>query len=242
MERAIGTVSVSEGYDARAASLVAFGGAGGLHAAALSTRLDMESVIVPNHAGVFSAVGLLLSPIRIDVTVPSLDLDPAEVDSLARSAVAEAGAAFAEAVGSPPRTVELAALARYAGQSHELTVVIEPAGGSDRLIAAFDAEHRQRNGFAREGDQVELVGVRATATAPSGVEVPAPYPDSPATQRRTVHTGEGFEQVDVHSRAGLGSGSRISGPAVIEDGGSTIWVPPGYTATVRPGGELELRR
>ena len=104
---------------------MAFGGAGALHAAALSTRLDMESVIVPNHAGVFSAVGLLLSPIRIDVIVPSLDLDPAAVDVLADAAVVEARAAFVEAVGSEPETVELAALTRYAGQSHELSVAIE---------------------------------------------------------------------------------------------------------------------
>lgn len=242
MERAIGTVSVSEGYDARAASLVAFGGAGALHAAALSARLDMESVIVPNHAGVFSAVGLLLSPIRIDVTVPSLDLDPAGVDALAGSAVAEAETAFAEAIGSPPRTVELAALARYAGQSHELAVAIDPAGGFERLVVSFGAEHRRRNGFAREGDPIELVGVRATAMAPSGLEVPTPRPDAPSKRRRTVHTGERFEQVDVHGRAGLASGSVISGPTVIEDGGSTIWVPPGYTASVGPGGALELRR
>jgi N-methylhydantoinase A len=242
MERAIGTVSVSEGYDARSAGLVAFGGAGALHAAALSTRLDMDSVIVPNHAGVFSAVGLLLSPIRIDVGVPSLDLDPAGVDALARAAVAEAESAFAEAVGSPPRTIELTALARYAGQSHELAVVIGQEGGADRLIASFDAEHRQRNGFAREGDPIELVGVRATATSPSGVEVPAPEPDAPVTRRRSVHTGARFEQVDVHARTGLRPGSVIPGPAVIEDGGSTIWVPPGYSAGVRAGGELELRR
>ncbi len=242
MERAISTVSVSEGYDARAASLVAFGGAGALHAAALSTRLSMDSVIVPNHAGVFSAVGLLLSPIRIDVTVPSLDLDPADVDSLARAAVVEVESAFADAVGSRPETVELAALARYAGQSHELSVAIEPAGGMDRLIAAFGAEHLHRNGFAREGDPVELVGVRATATSPSGLEVPAPRPGAASKRRRIVHTGEQFEQVDVHNRAGLDFGSVMAGPAVIEDGGSTIWVPPGYSATVLTGGELELRR
>ena len=242
MERAIGTVSVSEGYDARAASLVAFGGAGALHAAALSTRLDMESVIVPNHAGVFSAVGLLLSPIRIDVIVPSLDLDPAAVDVLADAAVVEARAAFVEAVGSEPETVELAALTRYAGQSHELSVAIELAEGMDRLIAAFGAEHLQRNGFARAGDPVELVGVRATATAPSGIELPDPPPGPPSRRDRSVHTGERFEQVEVHIRAGLEPGSAIAGPAVIEDGGSTIWVPPGYEASVLAGGELELRR
>lgn len=242
MERAIGTVSVSEGYDARAAILVAFGGAGALHAAPLSTRLDMASVVVPNHAGVFSAVGLLLSPIRIDVTVPSLDLDPTEVDVLAHLAFARAETAFVEAIGTPPRTVELAALVRYAGQSHELAVVIEAGGGHDRLVRAFGAEHSRRNGFAREDDPVELVGVRATAMAPSGIEVPAPRPEPPIKRRREVHTGERFESVDVHLRAGLGPGAVIEGPTVIEDGGSTIWVPPGYGVTVLAGGELELRR
>ena len=202
----------------------------------------MEAVIVPNHAGVFSAVGLLLSPVRIDVTVPSLDLDPSAVDSLARTAVAEAESSFVEAVGSSPIVTDLTALARYAGQFVGLAVAIEPDAGVDRLIASFGAEHLQRNGFTRMGDPVELVGVRATATAPSGVEVPAPRPGSRSARWRRVHTGEQFEQVEVWSRDGLAAGSAIDGPAVIEDGGSTIWVPPGYMATVLAGGELELRR
>ncbi len=242
MERAIGAVSVSEGYDARAASLIAFGGAGALHAAALSTRLGMKSVIVPNHAGVFSAVGLLLSPIRIDVTIPSLDLDPEQVDSLARHAADQASSDFIRALGSVPRSIELVALARYAGQSHELTVAIDVAGGVDRLLGEFGAEHRLRNGFAREGDPVELVAVRATATAPSGIDVPPPPTEPHSKRHRQVHTGERFEEVVVQARSGLGVDSVIEGPTVIEDGGSTIWVPPGYRAAVLGGGELELRR
>jgi N-methylhydantoinase A len=242
MERAIGTVSVSEGYDARAASLIAFGGAGALHAGALSARLGMESVIVPNHAGVFSAVGLLLSPVRIDVTTPSLDLHPEGVDRLVERAVEDVRLQFVSATGSDPQSLELVALARYAGQSHELGVSIEAGSGAEALLEAFGAEHRLRNGFAREGDPVELVAVRATATAPSGIAVPAPEREHRPRRRRRVHTGAGFEEVAVHDRASIARGSELRGPAVVEDGGSTIWVPPGYRVLVLGAGELELRR
>ncbi len=242
MERAIGQVSVSEGYDARAASLVAFGGAGGLHAAALSTRLGMASVIVPNHAGVFSAVGLLLSPTRVDVTVPSLDLEPDDVDRLSARATEAASEQFTAAVGSTPEAVELVAMARYAGQSHELAVPIDRAGGGDRLVESFGFVHEQRNGFQRQGDPVELVAVRATATAGSGLEVPPPDVRPGAPTSRRVHTGDGLTPVPIHQRATLAPASVVDGPAMIEDGGSTIWVPVGYTATVLIGGELELRR
>jgi N-methylhydantoinase A len=242
MERAIGQVSVSEGYDARSASLVAFGGAGGLHAAALSTRLGMASVIIPNHAGVFSAVGLLLSPTRVDVTVPSLDLEPAAVDLLAVEATRAVSERFAAAVGFGPESVELVAMARYAGQSHEVAVPIDRTGGGNRLIESFGFVHEQRNGFQRQGDPVELVAVRATATAGSGLEVPPPDNRRGAPTSRLVHTGAGVDEVAVHQRATVAPAAAIPGPAVVEDGGSTIWIPAGYEATVLIGGELELRR
>ncbi len=242
MERAISQVSVSEGYDARAASLVAFGGAGGLHAAALATRLGMASVIIPNHAGVFSAVGLLLSPIRVDVTVPSLDLDPGGVDRLAAEATEAASERFNAAVGSGPESVDLVAMARYAGQSHELAVPVDRSSGSSRLVESFGLVHEQRNGFQRQGDPVELVAVRATATAGSGLAVPPPDIRPGAATQRRVHTGGGVSEVSVYRRATLEPGSVLHGPALVEDGGSTIWVPVGHRGIVLIGGELELRQ
>lgn len=242
MERAIGEVSVREGYDARAAALVAFGGAGGLHAAALASRLGMDSVVVPNHAGVFSAVGLLLSPIRVDVTVPSLDLDPDRIDRLSSDAVATVTDHFISSVGFDPETIELTAMARYAGQSHELSVPIDEGWGGLQLVGAFGDVHEQRNGFQRPNDPIELVAVRATATATSEVAVPAPDVGSGAPGRRQVETAAGPVDVPVLARSTLAPGWAVSGPVIIEDGGSTIWTPPGHRATVLEGGELELRR
>ena len=165
MERALRTVSVARGVDPRAAALVAFGGAGPLHACALADALGVATVLVPARAGVLSAVGILASPHQHDL-VRSWP-DPADLagvedalDRLAAEAVA--------ALGAGPATVERLVDCRYAGQSHELSVP---------EVAAFADEHERRNGYARPGAPVEVVALRATARRPAAldvVELPAP--------------------------------------------------------------------
>lgn len=244
MERAIHTVSVREGYDLRDAALVAFGGAGALHAAAIAERLELGSVIVPRHAGVFSAVGLLMSPARFDVVRPSADLDVAGFPSLLGAAAAEADTRFRRAIGSPPTRFEPSADMRYSGQSHETRVAIPDGADTVDLVDAFHREHRTRNGFDREGDPVELVAVRVAAIGtPALASLPSRFePEARSVTRRTVWESEGALFVDVHTRAALVAGETIDGPAVVEDEGSTIWVPGGHRARVLDSGELEIRR
>ena len=173
MERALRTVSVARGVDPRGLALVAFGGAGPLHACSLADALGMPAVVVPPRAGVLSAVGLLCSPRQRDL-VRSWPT-PGDHDGLGE-ALAALGDEARRAVGGPAggaAEVVVAVDCRYAGQSHELTV---PS------VADFPDEHRRRNGYARPDAPVEVVALRATARVPP----PLQPGDLPAVERRPV--------------------------------------------------------
>jgi N-methylhydantoinase A/oxoprolinase/acetone carboxylase beta subunit len=166
MERALRAVSVERGVDPRGLALVAFGGAGPLHACALADALGMPAVIVPARAGVLSAVGLLTAPRRRDLVrswpTPQDHAGLAEaLATLRREAAGLVGSADHEAAAP---TVETAVDCRYRGQSHELTV---PA------VDEFHDEHRRRNGYARPDEPVEVVALRAVATLPPTVAADA---------------------------------------------------------------------
>jgi N-methylhydantoinase A/oxoprolinase/acetone carboxylase beta subunit len=166
MERALRQVTVARGVDPAGLALVAFGGAGPLHACALADALGMAAVIVPPRAGVLSAVGLLCSPVTHDA-VRSWPT-PADHAGVA-AALADLAGGATEAVGRDDAAVEVttAVDCRYAGQSHELTVP---------TVADFEAEHQRRNGFTRPGALVEVVALRARAVRPAPLEV-AGLPD-----------------------------------------------------------------
>jgi N-methylhydantoinase A/oxoprolinase/acetone carboxylase beta subunit len=163
MERAVRVVSVEQGVDPRDLALVAFGGAGPLHACAIAERLGMRAVIVPPRAGVFSAVGLLCAPEQREL----VQSWPTPRDTTGLPAAREALAARAAQL-LPRGDVTNWLDCRYAGQSHELTVT---------GMEVFPAEHERRNGFARRGAPIEVIALRArvTRSAPFAVEdLPAP--------------------------------------------------------------------
>ena len=169
MDQALRAVSVERGVDPRRLALVAFGGAGPLHACALAEALDMAAVLVPPRAGVLSAVGLLCAPPQRDAVRSwpgGSDLDGLEA-AAAALAVETAASLGDDAV------VNVAFDCRYEGQSHELTVA-DPA--------AFHAEHERRNGYAREHWPVEVTAIRASATLPAPLDVA----DLPAPSRHVV--------------------------------------------------------
>jgi N-methylhydantoinase A/oxoprolinase/acetone carboxylase beta subunit len=207
MVRALRRVSVERGVDPRHLALVAFGGAGPLHACALADALGMPAVVVPLRAGVLSAVGLLAAPRQVDL-VRSWP-DPGD-HAGAVGAAAELGAEAVRALdaGGPGVDVAVSFDCRYAGQSHELTV---------ETVSGFEAEHARRNGFARPGEPVEVVAVRAVARYPSPVDLAALA--DPGTRRGVYH-----------------------GPAVIAEADCTIWVAPGWSAAVGGGGAWVLTR
>jgi N-methylhydantoinase A/oxoprolinase/acetone carboxylase beta subunit len=215
MERALRAVSVERGVDPRGLALVAFGGAGPLHAAALAEALGMAAVVIPDRAGVLSAVGLLTAPRRRDL-VRSWP-DPADHTGLAAalSSLADEAAALVaagSATGAASRSdlvVETSLDCRYRGQSHELTVA---------SVDAFHAEHERRNGYATPDRPVEVIAVRARATLPPAVDLD----DLPMV------------------RAALDRGR--SGPVVLAEPDCTVWIPEGWTAEAGVAGALVLRR
>jgi N-methylhydantoinase A/oxoprolinase/acetone carboxylase beta subunit len=173
MVQAIRVVSVESGVDPAGLALVAFGGAGPLHACALADALGMPAVVVPARAGVFSAVGLLAAPEQRDLVRSwPTPLDHTGLPAARAALAEEAGAPFDD---SKPGSVERATWldCRYQGQSHELTVP---------EVDAFNAEHRKRNGYARRDDPVEVVAIRARAQVASPVDPTA----LPRTPRATV--------------------------------------------------------
>jgi N-methylhydantoinase A/oxoprolinase/acetone carboxylase beta subunit len=161
MERALRAVSIERGVDPRGLALVAFGGAGPLHACALADALGMPAVIVPARAGVLSAVGMLTAPRRRDLvrSWPSPN-DHAGLSAALASLGAQARSLAAADGGREVVTVETTVDCRYRGQSHELTVP---------TVDGFHAEHRRRNGYARPDDAIEVVAIRAVATRPPEV-------------------------------------------------------------------------
>jgi N-methylhydantoinase A/oxoprolinase/acetone carboxylase beta subunit len=165
MELAVRRVSIERGVDPRGLALVAFGGAGPLHACTLAESLGMPAVIVPARAGVLSAVGILGAPRQVDLVESCPDpLDHAAADRRAAALAERAG----EELGRVD-AVEVAFDCRYVGQSHELRVA---------TIAGFGPEHERRNGYARPGVPVEVtavraVGRRASPTDPAALPAPA---------------------------------------------------------------------
>ena len=175
MERALRAVSVERGVDPGGLALVAFGGAGALHACSLADAMDIPVVIVPARAGVLSAVGLLMAPPQREVVRSRRD--PADLATLADDVEAVAAAARSLHEGPGPVEATTAIDCRYVGQSHELTVAD---------LDAFHVEHELRNGFARPDAPVEVVAVRATLLRPPALELG----DLPVPEHRA-----GFEPV-----------------------------------------------
>jgi N-methylhydantoinase A len=246
MAGALRRVSLEEGADPRDATLLAFGGAGGLHATALARRLDMAGVVVPPHAGVFSALGLLLSSPRVDrsrtvlVTAPAADRLDAAVAELAASAMAELHTT-AGVEGAITTSVDV----RYVGQSHELTVPYDAGDGWEALARRFHERHYARNGFALSGDPVEAVTIRAAAVGDPALQwsdVPPPHAEGAAAagrRRVVVAGGEGVDAAVVR-RGGLRPGDEVVGPAIVEESQATTFLGPGDRARVHEMGALEV--
>lgn len=246
MERALRVISVERGFDPRDFALVAFGGAGALHAAELAGRLGVQEALIPPDPGLLSAYGILTAaPTReasrtllVEAGEPGTEERIREaLDELARQALE--ALVEEDEVDPADANVELRVDARYKGQSFELRV---PAEG---WVEAFHAAHAARYGYARREAAVEAVTVRATARAP-GLEVePDPLPGAqgpvPTSPGRTVVSGEERECPRIWRRD-LRPGHEVEGPALVLDYSATTWLPPGWHLTVHPSGVLRLRK
>jgi N-methylhydantoinase A len=242
MIRALRVISVERGLDPRELTLVAFGGAGGLHACSLAEELEISRTLVPRAAGVLSALGLAIADVRHDQVAPLLaELGTVDATAVeARFAELEANARGRLAEDGRLSLARLADL-RYQGQSFELTVEAEDL---EALPARFHAEHERRYGYRMDGEAVELVNLRLVATVPRVKpdlsEAPPRREQSPT--RRRARLDDGWQEIDVYDRAALGLGSELQGPAVVEFVESTLLVRPGWRAMVDEVGTLSLER
>jgi N-methylhydantoinase A len=242
MIRALRVISIERGIDPRELTLVAFGGAGGLHACSLAEDLDIGRILVPLAAGVLSALGLAISDVRRDQVYPVLTelkaADQADIDACFAGLEANVrGQLVNDARLSLLRLADL----RYQGQSFELTVEAEDF---DELHALFHAEHERRYGYRMEEEMVELVNLRLVATVPRDrPELHESHPHREASLvRRRASFDSGWQVIDVYDRAHLGVGSKFQGPAVVEFAESTLLVRPSWQATVDEVGTVHLER
>jgi N-methylhydantoinase A len=246
MAGAIRKVSIEQGADPRSATLVAFGGAGALHASAIARRLDMGSVVVPRFAGVFSALGLLLSPPRIDVS-RSITLEASErlpmLETVGAELIAE-GRRRCETMGATVDEVGLLVDVRYVGQAHEHAVAYVPGEAWEVIADRFHERHYERNGFSRPLDPIEIVTVRSETVGRSALvwdDIPSTEPSGrPDRGSRDVLTASGQVSARVYWRAALVPGSVIHGPAVIEEDEATTYVGSGDRLEVLDDGTLEI--
>lgn len=245
MAGAIRTVSIEQGSDPRGASLLAFGGAGGLHAASLARSLSMESVIIPPFGGVFSAVGLLLAPPRVDLAAAVLivdsDLTPVQrvVDDLEDRARAELGRA-----GHDTASIDATLDVRYRGQAHEIGVPWHRDDSFDDLAGRFNEMHEARNGFSRHDDPIEIVAARLAARGVPAITVEDfgtwTRSSTVPTVTRSVVGRTGRAPATILDRGALDVGDVVTGPAVIEERESTTFLDVGERAVVRGNGSLEV--
>ncbi|GMU39968.1 MAG: 5-oxoprolinase [Chloroflexota bacterium] len=244
MERALRVVSVQRGHDPRDFTLVAFGGAGPLHACALADALGMPRILIPAHPGVLCALGAA----RSDRTVTRARSVLRTLDAATEAATGEAlraiAAEAAEALPGAETVVTTALDVRYRGQSYELTVAARPdAVGA--TVEAFHAAHEQRFAHADRSAAVEVVNVRATAHIPGAALLPVPaFGPGGAGPVTTldVEFEAGRLATSVYARASLAPGDRIEGPAIVTQFDATTLVEPGWRATVDARGNLVMER
>jgi N-methylhydantoinase A len=233
MLRALRLVSVQRGRDLRELTLIAYGGAGPMHAGALARMAGIARVVVPAHSGAFSALGCLVSPLRYDAVVTHrarLDAwDGKRADDAFRDLEAQCLTPLLdEDVDRARITLVRGVDLRYSGQNYEIEIGWDPDLAA--LRSAFEAQHRRLYGYAT-GESVECVNVRLTARVldPS-LELPRVEPVGglePTGEQLAYFRPTGHTPMSRYARAAFGPGRSIDGPALIEDDWSTTIVYPG---------------
>lgn len=239
MTRAIRSVTVERGYDPRDFGLVAFGGAGPIHAAALAESLDIGTVVVPHVGGVLSAYGLLDADETYDaVRTRQTPLKATTNEEL--TAIYD-GLVSGLPIDTTDEDVEVrrAADLRYEGQSFELEVETGSHIDTEALRAAFEQTHERVYGYTAD-ERVEIVNLRATATIPR--RVPSTSVAAETVERLGEHTAlfDGAEHSTPIYQRPMTPGRTIRGPVVLEQAESTTVIPPNWEGTVQSNGSLVL--
>jgi N-methylhydantoinase A len=256
MSLAVRAVSVNRGIDPRDTAMIAFGGAGPLHAVAIAREISIPKIIIPKLPGNFSALGMLMAEWRQDFVrtlIGELDrLAPTEV-AKAFADLRDAGIAALKRDGLSGGTFVFAADLRYRGQEHTIAVAVtgpdDLAGNIAATRQRFDAQHDRRYGHAAPDQSIEIVNLRLVVTLARMDDaisrwLSTPWEAEPAApvERRAVVYDDPVHPVEacVVWRPGLAAGTEIAGPAVIEEPNSTIFVPPSDDAMIDAWGNIVI--
>jgi N-methylhydantoinase A len=256
MSYAVKGVTTERGLDAADFTLVAYGGAGPLHAVDVAREIGIRSVIIPNAPGVFSAFGMLFADLRYDFVRTWFtrldDADFAGMEHVYRELEDQGRQSVATTAVTPQRVdVKRAADMRYVGQEHAVTVDLPMAVFRRQDRAAikrhFDAMHALRYGTSAPDEPAEIVSLRSTVTGlmrkppqakiAKGQKAP---PRDAFTGKRKVWIGGRFSDTPTYRRATLRAGNRIAGPALIEEHASTTVLLQGDALTVDAFGNLVI--
>jgi N-methylhydantoinase A len=257
MSYAVKGVTTERGLDAGDFALVAYGGAGPLHAVQVAREIGIRTVIVPTAPGVFSAFGMLFSDLRYDFVrtwFTRLEDAPfAAIERVYRDLERQGRAAIAGTSVKPQKlALKRAADMRYVGQEHAVTVdlPLKVFEREDRraIKRLFDAMHELRYGTSAPDERAEIVSLRSTVTGlmrkppQERVARGGRTPDKAAfTGRRPVYLDGKFRPTSTYARAALTAGNRISGPALIEEYAATTVLLPGDRLEVDAGGHLVIK-
>jgi N-methylhydantoinase A len=250
MAGAIRRAAATAGDDLRDFVLVAGGGAGPLHAAALIRTLGMPAAVVPPHPGLLSALGLLGSHIRHDRVAPLLALTERLADAVVEEAFArletEATSELeVDGVAEPDRRLERSLDIRYLGQEHALRVPVSPGEGAAAAAARFHELHERTFGHAAPEVATEVVAARSVGLGLRPLTTLRPPPSTgdgrPVGARTAIFDAEqGPVQTAVYVRSHLTADQTVEGPAIVEQLDSTTVVPPDCRAGVHSSGALIL--
>jgi N-methylhydantoinase A len=239
IDRAVRRVSIARGYDPRNFTLMAFGGAGPLHACAVAERLEIRRVLIPRYPGVLCAFGLLVADVRRDysrtvlqrvteATIPDLQFQIGAMTEQAQADLQREGIDESDMIFNPLLDM------RYAGQSFELSIPF-----AEDIIAAFHDAHQRSYGHAMRERPVEVVNLRLQAIGK--VEKPALEPETVVGAQRVapLQSKNGFTYYD---RESLLPGARLETPALVFQLDSTVYIAPGWAAYVDGYRNLILER
>jgi N-methylhydantoinase A len=253
MANAIRLVSIERGLDVRRFALVAFGGAGPLHACGIAKRVGIERIVIPLHPGLCSAFGALIADFQVDKvrsqnqrsTSASAAVLNSQLDALVDGALKELRSEGFAGEAEVRRTVSL----RYFGQNYEHEVPVRDAALDEaalvRLFDEFHRLHEQFYGYSISGEVIEIIRLSATAIGrtPTPHLPPIPARGAPAArEKRPVYFQEaGFVPCPIFRRDQLPAGSQLTGPAILEEVDSTLALHPGHTLTVDAAGIIGVR-
>ncbi len=240
MAKAMRLILARRGLDPRGFALLAFGGAGPMHACALARELGVRRVVVPFLPGSFSAYGMLISDVRLEYS-RSLIRPLARADRMIQAAVKEFAERArrdlsAQQLDARRAILEASVDLRFRGQSYEINV---PLRGN--LTAAFRRAHRDRYGYASATEPIEAVTVRLVARVPRRIRMPRPPSGVvPRADTRAVLFDRGWEEAQVFERSRLPVGFEAAGPLIVEEEQATTVVPPDAVLRVDRLGLLDI--